>query len=273
MNKKNITLVLINVIISCMLIYFYIINKLPTSIIICNLIFFVLYCFTIAYFIKSIKDASNTLENYKNYNSVLSTLYDNIRAFKHDFHNIIYTIGGFIDTNDITNLKKYYTSISKDCQKINNLSVLDPNIVNNSGIYSLLLAKYQKAQENNVIFNIECFLDFTKLHISTYHLSRILGILIDNAIEAASCTDEKKVNILFRDSINNKTQLIKIENTYSNKNVDTAKIFEKGITEKENHSGIGLWQVKQILKQNKNVKLLTSNNENYFKQQLEIYYT
>ena len=105
-----------------------------------------------------------------------------------------------------------------------------------------------------------------------YDFSRMLGILIDNAIEAASETDEKIVKIMFRDSSNNRTQIIKIENSYKNKDVDKNKIFEKGVTGKENHSGMGLWEVKQIIKRNNNINLITEPNEKYFKQCLEIYY-
>ena len=80
------------------------------------------------------------------------------------------------------------------------------------------------------------------------------------------------LKILIRDSVNTSTQIVCISNTYKNKNVDIHKIFEKGISEKENHQGIGLWEVKKILSKNNNVNLITSNDENYFKQQLEIYY-
>ena len=58
--------------------------------------------------------------------------------------------------------------------------------------------------------------------------------------------------IFFRDSSRNQTQIISIENSYTNKDVDTNKIFEKGITEKANHTGMGLWEVNQILKRHKN---------------------
>ena len=47
---------------------------------------------------------------------------------------------------------------------------------------------------------------------------------------------------------------------------------DKGITGKENHTGLGLWEIRQILKKNNNVNLHTDKNEKYFSQQLEIYY-
>lgn len=80
------------------------------------------------------------------------------------------------------------------------------------------------------------------------------------------------MNIMFRDSQRNNTQIVSIENSYNNKDVDTSTIFEKGKTSKVNHSGMGLWEVKQILNRNNNVNLSTIKDEKIFKQTLEIYY-
>lgn len=215
---------------------------------------------------------AKNLETAESYNNSLSILYDNVKAFKHDFDNMVFTIGGFVSTNDMDGLRKYYNSLEKDCQRVNNIALLNPNLINNSGIYNLLTAKYQKAKNSKVEIELDFFFDFNTLHMPIYDFSRMLGILIDNAIEAASETDKKLVKIMFRDSPNNRTQIIKIENSYNNKNVDKNKIFEKGVTGKENHSGMGLWEVKQIIKRNNNINLITEPNEKYFKQSLEIYY-
>ena len=102
-----------------------------------------------------------------------------------------------------------------------------------------------------------------------YDFSRMFGIFLDNAIEASALSKEKIVKILFRDSSNSNVQIIQIENSYQNKNVNTKNIFEKGVTEKENHLGMGLWEVNKILKRNNNVNLLTEKNDNYFKQCLD----
>lgn len=215
---------------------------------------------------------TRNLENAESYNNTLSILYDNVKAFKHDFDNMVFTIGGFVNTNDMEGMKKYYKSLEKDCQRANNVALLNPKLINNSGIYNLLTAKYQKATSCNVEIQLEFFFDLNKLHMPIYDFSRMLGILIDNAIEAASDTKQKLVKIAFRDSTQSQTQIIKIENTYSNKNIDKNKIFEKGITEKKHHSGMGLWEVRQILKRNNNINLTTEFDNNYFKQTLEIYY-
>ena len=212
------------------------------------------------------------LESAEEYNNTLRILHDNVRAFKHDFDNIVTTIGGFVRTNDMEGLKKYYLQLEDDCQRVNNLYILNPNVVNNDGIYNLLTKKYYEAESKNVKVNITFLLDLSKLNMKIYEFARMLGILLDNAIEASSECEEKIINLSFRDDIKNSRQLITIENTYNNKDVDTEKIFEKGTTGKENHTGLGLWEVRRIIKKNTNINLFTNKNDNFFIQQLEIYY-
>lgn len=114
-------------------------------------------------------------------------------------------------------------------------------------------------------------LDLNTLHMKIYEFARILGILLDNAIEASKECDEKIINITFRTDTRNDRQIILIENTYKNKKIDTEKIFEKGISEKENHTGLGLWEVRKIIKKNANANLFTSKTDKFFSQQLELY--
>lgn len=71
------------------------------------------------------------LESVEEYNKTLHILHDSVRGFKHDFDNIVTTIGGYIKTNDMDGLKKYYIQLEEDCQKVNNLYLLNPEIINN----------------------------------------------------------------------------------------------------------------------------------------------
>ena len=143
---------------------------------------------------------------------------------------------------------------------------------NNDGIYNLLTKKYNEAESKDIKVNISFLLDLNTLHMKIYEFGRILGILLDNAIEASSECKEKIINLTFRNDEKNHRQLIIVENTYNNKDVDTEKIFEKGVSGKDNHTGLGLWEVRKIIRKNNNINLHTSKNEKYFSQQLEIYY-
>lgn len=139
------------------------------------------------------------------------------------------------------------------------------------GIYNLLTSKYREAEARDIKINMTFLLDLNTLKMKIYEFARILGILLDNAIEASSECDEKIINITFRNDSKNNRQLITIENTYQNKNIDTEKIFEKGVSEKENHTGLGLWEVRKIIKKNNNANLFTSKTDKFFLQQLELY--
>lgn len=212
------------------------------------------------------------LESAEEYNKTLHILHDSVRGFKHDFDNIVTTIGGYIKTNDMNGLENYYSQLEEDCQKVNNLYILNPDIINNPGIYNLLTTKYGEAEEKGIKVNLTVLLDLNNLHMKIYEFARILGILLDNAIEAASECDEKVLNIVFRNDSKNNRNIILIENTYKDKDVNIGEIFNKGVSGKENHTGLGLWEIRQILKKNNNVNLHTTKNDNYFSQQLEIYY-
>ena len=238
---------------------------------VCLLIYFGLSFFSLAKVI-SLVNTTQKLESAEEYNKTLHILHDSVRGFKHDFDNIVTTIGGYIKTNDMKGLENYYSQLEEDCQKVNNLYILNPDIVNNPGIYNLLTTKYGEADEKGIKVNLTFLLDLNDLHMKVYEFARILGILLDNAIEAASECDEKILNIDFRNDTRNNRNIILIENTYKNKDVNINEIFNKGVSGKENHTGLGLWEIRQILKKNNNVNLHTSKNDMYFSQQLEIYY-
>lgn len=209
------------------------------------------------------------IDNLKLCNKTILSMCDDTRAFKHDFHNIIQAIGGYILTNDMKGLKKYYSEISADCKNFNNLSKLNPELINNPAIYNILADKYHIANHHNIEINLDVMLDLSNLNIKIYELTRILGILLDNAIEASKECKQKSINILFKKD--KYKQIFLIENTYNDKQVSIDKIFEKDYSTKQNNTGLGLWEVKKILKKNSNLNLYTTKNNDYFSQQLEIY--
>lgn len=280
-DNKNKLIIIANIIFGILtlivqsIVIFYYIDNLP------GFITFLSALTLIAYFGLSIYSltkffnlvvTSQKLESANEYNNTLHILHDNVRGFKHDFDNIVTTIGGYIRTNDMEGLKKYYLQLEDDCQRVNNLYLLNPEIINNDGIYNLLTKKYQEADLKDIKVNMTFLLDLSTLKMKIYEFARILGILLDNAIEASSECEEKIIELTFRNDSKNSRQLIIIENTYKNTDIDMEKIFEKGISGKENHTGLGLWEVRKIIKKTKNVNLYTTKSDKFFKQQLEIYY-
>lgn len=222
--------------------------------------------------VSKLEITSINLEEAQLYNKTLQILHDNIRAFKHDFWNIVQGIGGYIGKNDIEGLKEYYSKLVEDCQQVNNLTALSPSVVNNPAIYNVLANKYHMADELGIKISLEVFMDLNELNINSYEFTRILGILMNNAIEASKECEEKVINVTFRKEKRKHMQLVIVENTYKDKNVDTEKIYEKGYSTKPGNTGIGLWEVRQIMRKHNNLNLYTTKNDDYFSQQFEIYY-
>ncbi len=255
------------------LLYFYS-NTLPAIILIFSILMLISYlCISIYSMHKNTQLllTEKNLRESKLYNKTLLILHDNIRAFKHDFSNIVQSIGGYISTGDMDGLKTFYSHLLTDCQDTNNLNVLNPIVINDSAIFNLITAKYHKALDLGIRINLEIFLDLKTLNMKIYEFTRIFGILLDNAIEATCECETKSINVIIKKDPSSPRQLAIVENTYNEKDIDTEKIYEKGYSSKPNNTGLGLWKVRQILKCNSNLNLYTSKTDEIFSQQLEIY--
>lgn len=197
---------------------------------------------------------------------------DNFRCFKHDYNNTVTTISGYLQNNDLSGLKTYFNKLENDCIAVNNFGTLDPNVINNPGIYHLISSKYYQAIDDGIQVSISFFLDLNELNMDIYEFAKILGILLDNAIEAARESEEKLINLTFRREHNKHRDIVLIENSYLNKDINIDEIYQKGFSEKENHTGLGLWEIHKYLSRNTNLNLYTSKNHDFFSQQLEIYF-
>ena len=257
-----------------MYISIYYMHLLPFIMVIISISTLILYFIINLYCIIStnkLNIARQNLEETRLMNKTLTILNDKIRAFRHDFNNIIQALGGYIQAKDMDGLEKYYSQLLKDCQEVNNLTGLNPESINNPAIYSLIASKYYLATEKGIEFDLDIFMDLNSIDMKIYEFCRILGILLDNAIQATQECEEKQITVTIRKDNRCKRQLLIVENTYKEKDIDTEKIFEKGYSTKEGNTGLGLWEVRQILLKNTNLNLFTSKDDKYFKQQLEIY--
>lgn len=279
-SKGNKRVILLNILFALIVVFMqmyligYYNDKLPLFIIIIDILSIVVYFLLSIYsMVKTMKleKVEEDLEQEKLYNKTLQILHDNIRAFKHDFANIVSGIGGYVDTNDMEGLRKYYKQLLQDCKQVSNLGSLNPEVINSPSVYSVLANKYYRADSLGIKINLDSFIDFKNLNMGIYEFTRILGILMDNAIEAASECDNKLVNVIIRNDNKQHRQLLRIENTYKDKNIDLDKISEKGYSTKPNNTGLGLWEVDRIIKKHKNLARFTTKNDEFFIQQLEIY--
>lgn len=247
--------------------------------VITGLIFILLCTYITVSVLKNIKLETNNkiesakLEQQKKYILALEKNNNEIRKFKHDFNNIILGLDGYINNDDFDKekLKKYFNSTIMNFNnniELNDIVIAKLNSIKVSSLKSLITNKVLVAQNNTIDVDINIEGEITDFYTDEMQLSRILGILLDNAIEAAlEVTDNKKIemNIIQID----KTTDIQISNTFNNIGTPIADFNKEGFSTKGTNRGLGLSSAHEIA--NKlNILLNTEIDGNTFIQNLSI---
>ena len=196
---------------------------------------------------------------------------DSLRGFKHDHNNMLQVFHGYISVNDMEGLKNFHSQLLLESRKINNIAPLNSYIKDNPPLYGLLLSKISYTEIKNISFTISVMCKIKTGNIKTYDFCKVLGILLDNAIEAAEDSDKKFVELSIRENCDKSSLFIEINNSCVG-TVDVASIFKDGFTTKKDHTGFGLWDVQRITSRYKNFKLHTNAMANFFSQKIEIIY-
>ena len=247
--------------------------------VITGLIFSLLCTYITISILKNIKLETNNkiestkLEQQKKYILALEKNNNEIRKFKHDFNNIILGLDGYINNDDFDKekLKKYFNSTIMNFNnniELNDIVIAKLNSIKVSSLKSLITNKVLIAQNNNINVDINIQGEITNFYTDEMQLSRILGILLDNAIEASlELADDKKIemNIIQID----KTTDIQISNTFNNIGIPIADFNKEGFSTKGTNRGLGLNSAHEIA--NKlNMLLNTEIDGNTFVQILTI---
>jgi len=197
------------------------------------------------------KDTELELENTKLHNQALSTINENIRGFKHDMGNMVQSINGYLAVGNIDGVRTYCQNLLHGFNDINLLSILSPKIINDPAIYGIVVGKMLYARENNLTLSLDVGVDVSKINFPSFELSRIIGILLDNAIEAALDSNDRKLKLEMYHDENRKCDIIIIGNSVKDASkIDIIKMFEKNYSTKENPSGFGLYEVLKFFKKN-----------------------
>ena len=211
------------------------------------------------------------MQDLQDYTRNLEAMYNSLRSFKHDYVNILLSLSGYIEDGDMDRLKDFFESkifptknlITGEDYKLNqfsNIGVLE--------IKSLLSAKMIYAHESGIDITIDIPDKVESFLIDTVDLARILGIFLDNAIEATLETEQPQIGL---NIIQNKTGVsIIISNRFRDNGLMLHKLKQKGFSTKIGHQGIGLWNAQKIISSYDNVLLETTMKCDYFTQHIEL---
>lgn len=236
----------IMIIVYMVLIHYYNISPNTENIIIFS-IFVLCFFLFMSYIIFSVLNKLYIEKNEKyyieRYNQIIEESLNNMRKFKHDHKNIVLAIGGFLDTNDIEGLKKYFYENIDNNQYIDDKTLYGLNNIKNSPVKGLIYAKILSAISKGINLNIHIEDSIDNFIIKDVDICRILGIVIDNAIEASTESNQKILTIVI---LSDESEIsIIISNSFKDKPI-TYKIFEKGYSTKGENRGLGLSIVREL---------------------------
>ncbi|MBA8772892.1 quorum-sensing sensor histidine kinase AgrC [Staphylococcus coagulans] len=210
-------------------------------------------------------------EDYYKYTLEMEKVNNRMRKFRHDYINILATMSEYLREDDLEGLKAYYH---------NNINPLKGHFETNSlklnGIEKLkvreikgvITTKILSAQENNIEISVEVADEISSINMEIIDLSRVLGIIMDNAIEASLTVEDPMIQIAF---IKTETSVLIIIMNKAPKNMPKLHtLFQEGFSTKGKNRGIGLSTLKEITDKTENVLLDTTIENQYFIQKIEV---
>ena len=210
------------------------------------------------------------LQNLSNYSQQVEGLYQEIRGFRHDYANILSSLKIGIDQQDINLVSQVYDSVLKNSGeklKGKRFDVAHLRNINDLALKSLLLSKLSEAQNLSIPVSLEISEQFSIKNMEQIDFLTITSILLDNAIESAA---EGGIAICFlEDTEWNKLVMI-VKNSTLEREIELRDIFKRDNSSKGVGRGIGLANVRRILKSYPNVCLKTTSKNYIFTQILEI---
>lgn len=133
------------------------------------------------------------------YSEQIEKNYTELLKFKHDYKNILISLEDYIQTDDIQGLKHYFYESIKATKTIFNENNLQLNSITNLKIKelkSIILSKLYVANQNGIEIKVMIPEKITKIDLSPIKLVRMLGIILDNAIEESILIKNPKIELI-----------------------------------------------------------------------------
>lgn len=218
----------------------------------------------------NVKNKQLQFESLQEYTNSLEKLYTDMRAFRHDYINIISSLIGYIENRDVDGLEKHFNEhiipLSKGIES-NNFKIGILKNIKIAEIKGILSSKLIRAQELGIDTFIDIVEPIEKINMDIIDLSRSVGILLDNAIEAALECNKPSIKVAI---INKENSVLIVIINSINKEVPIYKIYQKGFSTKGKNRGLGLCNLKEITSKYNTVFLDTLIENGEFKQLLQI---
>lgn len=204
-------------------------------------------------------------QQFTQYMQSLEQVNRNMQAFRHDHTNILLSMRGYMENGDMTGLKTYF---DEEVTKVEHHTLYQNQLFSQLDrlqlieIKGLISTKLLRADELSIPVSVEVPELIEDCSVSRLHLSRVIGNLLDNAIEASVVVDNPQINLAF---LAMKGELvIVIENRISDSELPVQPLFGERYSTKGENRGRGLPAVRGILSGYPNITWNTRIDHQWF---------
>ena len=198
-------------------------------------------------------------------------LVDDIRIKQHGFKNhitaILSTHYTYKTYEKLVKAQDEYCNVLLKTNKYNNLLQ-----IRNKVLAGFLYEKFQEMEGDGVAIKCETSASVKDCKIPAYYLIEILGILLDNALEATKVTERNIIIVAINETENKysfSVRNISMHVTYE----EIENWFHKGASSKGNNRGLGLYQVKRLCQElgcNICCKIVEYEQDSWIEMMLEV---
>ncbi len=204
------------------------------------------------------------------YEQDLEMIRREVRTFRHDYKNLLAGLSQQAGEGELEGLRRSLSELDagfdlrlgrkiQESAQIGNLQIVE--------VRSLLLSKLTVMREKGVECRLEVLYPVEAVEMDVWDFVRCLGILIDNAVEAALDTEQPWVEILLL--AQDRRVFLRVSNPYTNQ-IEAGSMWNDGWSTKGAGRGLGLPSYQRILGGYPNTSSCTSWEDGVFVQGLTV---
>ena len=197
---------------------------------------------------------------------------DRQRVDNHENKNQLLIIKNMIKKND-KDVIKYIDTVVKDEKEDDEALYTKVKSIPSGGLQGIIYQKMLSMKDNRILFSLDVSRDVRRIELETmdiednYKLCKIVGVLLDNAIEESLKIDDRRIMISLY--VDDDMLVIDISNRFDGK-FDLDKIDEEGYTTKGEGHGYGLSLVKKLVNESDSFVNERKVNKDIFKQVIKL---
>ena len=204
------------------------------------------------------------------YERDLEAIRQEVRSFRHDYKNLLAGLSEQADKGELDQLRTDLSELDTGFDRRIGEKIRASTQIGNvrvPQVRSLLLSKLASMGQKGIDCRLEAIYPMERVGMDVWDFTRCLGILMDNAAEAAAETETPWVEIVL---LSQKGRLsLRVSNPYAGM-IDPDKIWTEGFSTKGEGRGLGLPGYQRILEDYPHATASTSWADGVFIQKLTV---